>query len=106
MADPIFDAIVPGRTDPLGRPPVAQTFEYDGEVFTVVNNHFKSKGCTGADDANMDQGDGQSCFNPVRVEQAMVAQAGCDLGQGYLLSRPLEAPDLARRFGAVDVVGV
>jgi diguanylate cyclase (GGDEF)-like protein/PAS domain S-box-containing protein len=31
---------------------------------------------------------------------------GCDLGQGYLLSRPLEASDLARRFGQIDTVGV
>jgi EAL domain-containing protein (putative c-di-GMP-specific phosphodiesterase class I) len=29
---------------------------------------------------------------------------GCDVGQGYLLSRPLEAADLAQRFGVkVDV---
>ncbi|MFP5488744.1 MAG: hypothetical protein ACLGHQ_10615 [Acidimicrobiia bacterium] len=27
---------------------------------------------------------------------------GCDLGQGYLLSKPLEAADLARRFGHAD----
>jgi EAL domain-containing protein (putative c-di-GMP-specific phosphodiesterase class I) len=31
---------------------------------------------------------------------------GCDLGQGYLLSRPLEAEQLARRFGYADAVGV
>ena len=30
---------------------------------------------------------------------------GCDLGQGYLLSRPLEADDLARRFGLPATVG-
>jgi len=26
-------------------------------------------------------------------------ELGCDLGQGYLLSEPLEADDLERRFG-------
>ena len=31
---------------------------------------------------------------------------GCDLGQGYLLSRPLEADSLARRFGYANPVGV
>jgi EAL domain-containing protein (putative c-di-GMP-specific phosphodiesterase class I) len=31
---------------------------------------------------------------------------GCDLGQGYLLSRPLEADDLSRRFGRADTVGI
>jgi predicted extracellular nuclease len=70
IADPIFDDIPPGRDDPLGRPPVAQTFEFDGETFTVVNNHFKSKGCTGAAGDDLDQGDGQSCFNATRVGQA------------------------------------
>jgi predicted extracellular nuclease len=70
IADPIFDDIPAGRDDPLGRPPVAQTFDYDGEVFTVVNNHFKSKGCSGASGLDEDQGDGQSCFNATRVAQA------------------------------------
>jgi EAL domain-containing protein (putative c-di-GMP-specific phosphodiesterase class I) len=31
---------------------------------------------------------------------------GCDLGQGYLLSQPLEADELERRFGPVDMIGV
>ncbi len=31
---------------------------------------------------------------------------GCDLGQGYLLSQPLEADELVRRFGPVGVLGV
>ena len=29
---------------------------------------------------------------------------GCDLGQGYLLSRPLETDALARRFGGATTV--
>ena len=28
---------------------------------------------------------------------------GCDVGQGYLLARPMEAIDLGRRFGVADV---
>lgn len=70
IADPVFDTIPEGRDDPLGRPPVAQTFEYRGEVFTVVNNHFKSKSCSGAEGAEDDQDDGQACWNPTRVAQA------------------------------------
>ncbi|MFW2336380.1 EAL domain-containing protein [Ilumatobacter sp.] len=31
---------------------------------------------------------------------------GCDLGQGYLLSKPLEADDLAHRFRQIDTAGV
>ncbi|HUG74185.1 MAG TPA: endonuclease/exonuclease/phosphatase family protein, partial [Acidimicrobiia bacterium] len=52
IADPAFDSVRPPLSylwdvEPLGRPPVAQTFHPVGEpgkVFTVVNNHFKSKG--------------------------------------------------------------
>ena len=70
VVDPIFDTIPPGRTDPVGRRPVAQTFTFNGEMFTVVNNHLKSKGCSGAAGDDLDQGDGQSCFNATRVGQA------------------------------------
>ncbi len=70
IADPIFDDIPEGRDDPIGRPPVAQTFDYRGEYFTVVNNHFKSKGCSGSTGADEDQGDGMSCFNATRTAQA------------------------------------
>lgn len=70
IADPVFDDIPEGRTDPLGRPPVAQTFRQGSDVFTVVVNHFKSKGCTGSTGADEDQGDGMSCYNATRVAQA------------------------------------
>ncbi len=52
------------------RPTVAQTFEVNGQIFTVVINHFKSKGCGGATGLDLDQGDGQSCFNFTRTLQA------------------------------------
>ncbi|MFB4270567.1 ExeM/NucH family extracellular endonuclease [Nonomuraea sp. GTA35] len=65
-ADPIFN-----------RPPLVQTFgkaRGHGRTFTVLVNHFKSKGCTDADGpatgADADQGDGQSCYNAKRVKQA------------------------------------
>lgn len=50
------------------RPTVAQTFwdKSTGGVFTVVGNHFKSKGsCNGSDPDN-----GQGCWNNLRVQQA------------------------------------
>jgi uncharacterized protein len=58
--------------DNYNRVPLAQTFQHgkNGGVFTVVTNHFKSKSCNGADEANIDRGDGQACFNPKRVEAA------------------------------------
>jgi predicted extracellular nuclease len=54
------------------RPPIAQAFRHEatGEIFVVVVNHFKSKGCDGATGADTDQGDGQSCWNALRVQSA------------------------------------
>lgn len=58
------------------RPPLAQTFSLpNNEKFTVVVNHFKSKGsCPASGDAdyagNFDSGDGQGCWNGRRTEQA------------------------------------
>ena len=69
-ADPIYD-----------RPPVAQTFNAGGEIFTVVSNHFKSKGCydlVGDEDPNRDMGDGQSCYNYKRTQQAQALLAFTD----------------------------
>lgn len=74
----------PARLSPVGsalsdtdaihdRPPLAQTFAAaNGETFTLVVNHFKSKGRCPADssDSNADQGDGQGCWNALRVQQA------------------------------------
>ena len=57
------------------RPPLAQTFragtgKATGPAFTVVANHFKSKGCGNASGAEADQKDGQSCWNATRTESA------------------------------------
>jgi hypothetical protein len=62
------------RSDPAAinnRAPLAQTFQApNGERFNVVVNHMKSKGCDGATGADLDQGDGQGCWNSRRVQQA------------------------------------
>jgi uncharacterized protein len=72
----------PARLTPLGlplsdtdavnnRPTLAQTFVApNGEKFSLVANHLKSKSCGGASGANNDQGDGQGCFNANRQAQA------------------------------------
>lgn len=53
------------------RPPLAQTFRAgSGPAFTVVANHFKSKGCGSASGADADQKDGQSCWNATRTESS------------------------------------
>jgi predicted extracellular nuclease len=60
-------------TNPVhNRPPLAQTFAAtNGEKFSVVVNHFKSKGsCPTVAGPDADQGDGQGCWNAVRILQA------------------------------------
>ncbi|MCZ2822705.1 ExeM/NucH family extracellular endonuclease [Modestobacter sp. VKM Ac-2977] len=52
----------------LARQPLAQTFRADGEEFTVVVNHFKSKGS--APEGDEDTGDGQGNANATRVAEA------------------------------------
>lgn len=58
------------------RVPLAQSFVAladgapAGPPFTVVANHFKSKGCGEAVGLNRDQGDGQGCWNALRVDSA------------------------------------
>ena len=56
------------------RPTLAQTFAAaNGEKFSVVVNHFKSKGScpsTSIADPDQDQGDGQGCWNALRTQQA------------------------------------
>ena len=64
-------------TDPINnRPTLAQTFSLaNGERFSLLVNHLKSKGsCPAAGDANYtgnnDVGDGQGCWNLLRTRQA------------------------------------
>ncbi|MEV4320099.1 ExeM/NucH family extracellular endonuclease [Actinocrispum sp. NPDC049592] len=53
------------------RRPVAQTFQdASGARFTVIANHFKSKGSCPTSGPDTDQGDGQSCWNAHRTAQA------------------------------------
>lgn len=54
----------------IAREPIGQTFAAGGIEFTVVANHFKSKGGDGAEPA-----DGQGQFNLERVEQANALKA-------------------------------
>ncbi|UFA49850.1 ExeM/NucH family extracellular endonuclease [Deinococcus radiophilus] len=65
-------------TDPVhSRPPLAQTFQSaaNGGVFTVVANHFKSKGsCPSTGDIDA----GQGCWNGLRVGQAQALLAFTD----------------------------
>jgi len=64
--------------DPIhNRPPTAQTFDVVdatnpafGKRFTVIANHFKSKGSCPGSGPDTDQLDGQSCWNATRTQQA------------------------------------
>ncbi|MCE7067029.1 ExeM/NucH family extracellular endonuclease [Dyadobacter sp. CY326] len=58
--------------DLVGRRPLAQTFTQNtnGEEFTVVVNHFKSKGSSSGGEGDADAGDGQGFSNGTRSRQA------------------------------------
>jgi predicted extracellular nuclease len=60
------------------REPIAQTFSKDGDRFTVVANHFKSKSTGAASGDNVDTGDGQGQWNGDRVRQAASLAAFTD----------------------------
>jgi hypothetical protein len=73
--DAAFDQKRPGDIEPLGRPPLAQTFRQivdrgSRQPFTVVVNHFKSKGSSCASIGDPDIGDGQANCNLTRVAQS------------------------------------
>lgn len=55
------------------RQPMAQVFQAasGGEQALIVVNHFKSKGSCPDAGENARQGDGQGCWNPMRVASAM-----------------------------------
>lgn len=56
------------------RTPIVQSFKSKsaGEPFTLIVNHFKSKGGSNrADSANKDQGDGQGAYNATRRSQSL-----------------------------------
>ncbi|HEX4511634.1 MAG TPA: ExeM/NucH family extracellular endonuclease [Burkholderiaceae bacterium] len=59
------------------RAPLAQVFEsLDGRwSFGVVASHFKSKNCGTPTGSNVDEGDGQGCWNARRVAQSQALQA-------------------------------
>lgn len=60
-------------SDSFNRPPLVQTFSVAGsaELFNFSVNHFKSKGCSGSTGVDLDQLDGQSCFNDRRKKQSV-----------------------------------
>lgn len=66
-----FAVLEGGPFGERSRVPLAQAFRRgDGQPFTVVANHFKSKGCSEAEGPDRDQGDGQGCWNALRVDSA------------------------------------
>ncbi|MCL5255620.1 MAG: ExeM/NucH family extracellular endonuclease [Gammaproteobacteria bacterium] len=68
------------------RPPLLQNFQVNttGKQLAVVANHFKSKGgCPRErDNVNANQGDGQACWNALRVETALELAAWLDTNPG------------------------
>lgn len=73
-ATPVGTYAVLDNVEPFisySRPPLAQTFaDVNGGKVTIVVNHFKSKGCSGATGADVDLGDGQGCYATTRTASA------------------------------------
>ena len=69
---PVAGATFADQNPIFERQPVAQTFTTvaTGARFTVVANHFKSKGSCPTSGPDTDQGDGQGCWNVQRTAQA------------------------------------
>ncbi|WP_436496200.1 ExeM/NucH family extracellular endonuclease [Actinokineospora sp. HUAS TT18] len=68
---PVTGASFVNQNPVFERRPVAQTFQTPaGARFSVTANHFKSKGSCPTSGPDTDQGDGQSCWNPRRTQQA------------------------------------
>lgn len=61
-----------GAFDLVGRKPLAQTYVENatGEKFTLVANHFKSKGSSSGGAGDTDASDGQALSNGTRTRQA------------------------------------
>ncbi|MEU6999008.1 ExeM/NucH family extracellular endonuclease [Nonomuraea sp. NPDC046570] len=101
----------PARVTPVGevrssddpvfsRPPLIQSFrrKAGGQPFTMIVNHFKSKGTCPAGGPDADQGDGQACWNATRVLQA---KAVLGLIASLDLPNPLVLGDL-NAYGEED----
>lgn len=72
MVTPVGGPIADPDTAINERAPLAQTFKANnGAKFSVIVNHLKSKACGSAAGLNLDQNDGQGCWNPRRVDQAV-----------------------------------
>jgi len=80
------------------RTPVVQQFKSkkSGKPFTVIVNHFKSKGgASGADAVDKNKGDGQGAYNATRRDQALAVCNYIDkLGQTNSNLRALVIGDL------------
>jgi predicted extracellular nuclease len=108
----------PRFIDTKSRPALAQTFEdlSNGQRFTVVVNHFKSKGSDCLDIGDPDNGDGQGNCSGTRTlaAQALVDWLATDptgsgdpdfLIMGDLNSYAMEDPIDAVKAGSDDVAG-
>ena len=80
------------------RTPIVQTFQSKngGKPFTVIVNHFKSKGgASSADKANKNKGDGQGAYNATRRSQSLAICRYIDrMSQAFSNFRALVIGDL------------
>jgi len=74
MTPPIADSAIIHNRNPIAyniRTPLGLNEDNGVTDLTLIIVHFKSKNCGGASGLDLDQGDGQSCYNYTRVQQAI-----------------------------------
>ncbi|MFM9916331.1 MAG: ExeM/NucH family extracellular endonuclease [Rhizobacter sp.] len=89
------------------RPPFAQAFTAGGQKFSVVVNHFKSKGsCPGDSSLDDDQGDGQGCWNARRKLQAQALVTFIGTVQASAADNDVMVIGDLNAYGAEDPIDV
>lgn len=93
-----------GYDETFDRFPIAQVFETvaTGEKFSVIANHFKSKGCTDATGEDLDTG--QGCWNAKRVAQAKALLDFVELIQEYAQDPDVILVGDYNAYGAEDPI--
>jgi len=88
------------------RPPFAQTFSASGQKFSVIVNHFKSKGSCPTGGLDDDQLDGQGCWNERRKQQATALLSFISTVQTAAADNDVIVIGDLNAYGAEDPVNV
>lgn len=94
VGNPLTDTVAAAGT--YSRDPVAQRYQHtaSSQSFVVTVNHLRSRICTGASGGDLDQGDGQGCYNPRRRGQTAALASFVNTTLAALSPRVIVVGDL------------